>query len=68
MDRPSRCPTCRHSHRQSAIAGYDPRRTRTCNQLIKSQLLCQIELVGPTARPILPHRSCLSMQPAPPGP
>jgi hypothetical protein len=26
--------------------GHDPCRTRTCNQLIKSQLLCQIELTG----------------------
>jgi hypothetical protein len=35
MDRSSRCPTCRHDHRQSAIVGYDPPRTRTWNQLIK---------------------------------
>jgi hypothetical protein len=32
----------------------DPPRTRTWNQLIKSQLLCQIELVG-QARNILPE-------------
>jgi hypothetical protein len=38
---------------------YDPDRTRTCNQLIKSQLLCQIELRG-LMRGIIPERNCLS--------
>jgi hypothetical protein len=32
----------------------DPRRTRTFNQLIKSQLLCQIELVGRSAPELYP--------------
>ena len=33
-----------------ATYGGDPCRTRTCNQLIKSQLLCQIELTGRVRR------------------
>jgi hypothetical protein len=37
----------------------DPRRTRTCNQGIKSPLLCQIELAG-QARDIIPRGNRLS--------
>jgi hypothetical protein len=45
----------------SGVSG-DPHRTRTCNLLIKSQLLCQIELAGRFRfAPILPDRSVLSM-------
>ena len=32
--------------REGSSRFYDPPRTRTWNQLIKSQLLCQIELAG----------------------
>lgn len=61
------CPVCRpgrqHEHGDGANKKTDwvwqprpvcePRRTRTCNQVIKSHLLCRIELAAPLMRLIL---------------